>query len=384
MAYSDYGFLDPIRIIWRTGTEEDPYTDRVEHLKVINQKVVLSEIPSKFDRVIIQGMQEVNYEKYHARELTQTTYAVDYATGIIQFSRDKEGDTVNLSYKGRGLIQYPSSRIFHQDQNNDVVMTLEQIIQKALNEFKNIEGKLNDYESLKLMLEDALQASQVSTDSANIATERADNATERALDAYETTRLVFKPYVQTYDDIMYNYPSPAIGWTTQVYDSGIRYRYDGNDWIPIDLFGGSILNASKTEDGLMSKESFQKLEHLGELPKEKVIVIVIPYLNIGANNVLVNFPYDGEIVDVRGICFKAGQDIATEIDIEKSLNMADWTSVFDGTDILKFQPLEIKDDGNKKMLIRSVVKDEVFRLNVKVLSGTIEGVTIEIIVNIDN
>ena len=378
MIYSEYGFLDPVRIIWRSGGEGDPYVDRSENLKCVNQKIVLAEIPSKFDRVKIDGLREVNYERYHARELGVNDFAVDYSTGIVQLHASQEAKTLNVTYKGRGFIQYPSSRIYHADDKNDVVLTLEEIIDRAIKEFERIDGALVDYESLKRMLQEALLETRQAVDNAVVATEEANLATERALDAYQTTRLVFKPYVQTYDEIMFKYPSPNVGWTTQVYDTGIRYRYDGKEWVPIDLFGGSIPLASTTRDGLMSKEAFQKLENLDSLPKERTLIFVLPYINIGVNNILARFPYSGRIKDVKAFCSKAGVNIDTDIDIEKSVTMENWTSIFSNEQYLTIPEDSYFDDGTKDILVRDVQAGDIFRINVKSLGTPIEGVTIEI------
>ena len=43
----------------------------------------------------------------------------------------------------------------------------------------------------------------------------------------------WKENVETFDDIVIAYPSPQKGWTVSVNDTGIVYRFDGENWIPI-------------------------------------------------------------------------------------------------------------------------------------------------------
>lgn len=317
MPYSDYSYLDPLHIVWRKGTLDDPYIDRTEFLKVVNNKIVLAEIPDRFTRVKIAGMQEINYDGAPKKIIEPNEFSVNYSTGVIQVHPSQESNTLNVSYKGRGFIQYPASRIYHQDEMNGVVESLDKIIEEARESIKGIDEKVSDYYKIR---EDVLQTivrSDVATAETKRATDKAIEATDMALDAYETTRLVFKPYVQTYDDIFRVYPSPEIGWTTQVYETGVRYRYDGISWVPIDLFGGGIPVASEDFDGLLSKEDFSRLQNKidEDTFSNRVIVFVLPsYIYQGVQPVVARFPFNGEIVGARALCGSYGQT-TTEISV---------------------------------------------------------------------
>ena len=60
---NDYlNFKNPIHIVWRRGTPEDPYVDRTDIMPVANQRIILSEIPDKIARIEISNMIEINYE----------------------------------------------------------------------------------------------------------------------------------------------------------------------------------------------------------------------------------------------------------------------------------------------------------------------------------
>lgn len=72
----------------------------------------------------------------------------------------------------------------------------------------------------------------------------------------------WKESVATYEDLLSTYPSPEDGWTVNVNDTDITYRYDGEKWIPISA--NSIPLASETVDGKMSKEDKIKLNTIQE------------------------------------------------------------------------------------------------------------------------
>lgn len=72
--------------------------------------------------------------------------------------------------------------------------------------------------------------------------------------------LQWKESVPTYDDISTKYPTPVDGWTVNVDDNDITYRFTGSEWIPISA--NSIPNATQSIDGKMSAEDKRKLDSL--------------------------------------------------------------------------------------------------------------------------
>ncbi|WP_321994837.1 hypothetical protein [Clostridium butyricum] len=71
------------------------------------------------------------------------------------------------------------------------------------------------------------------------------------------TDLDWKESVTTFNDLSKNYPSPQDGWTVNVKDTDITYRWSGTSWIPISA--NSIPLATSTIDGKMSKQD--KIDH---------------------------------------------------------------------------------------------------------------------------
>ena len=68
----------------------------------------------------------------------------------------------------------------------------------------------------------------------------------------------WKEAVTTFNDLATTYPTPEDGWTVNVKDTDITYRYDGSAWISISA--NSIPLASATVDGKMSKSDKSKLD----------------------------------------------------------------------------------------------------------------------------
>jgi hypothetical protein len=385
MAYTDSGYLDPIQIVWRAGTSEDPYVDRIEYLKVVNHKLVLSEIPDKFYRVRISGLTEVNVDKITNKSLGELEFSVDYSTGVVQVNAVQEAKTLNVMYKGKGFIQYPSERIYHRDSFNNVVQSLDEIINKSLDSVdflkESIDGKISDYNTIKTQLTDSLDDIRVAIDEATQSANETDVAREALSDAYNTTVLIFKPYVNAFNQITTTYPNPKIGWTTQVYQTGIRYRYDGATWQPIDLFGGNIAPATQTIDGLMSKDDKKFLDEISDDVNVKTMVFVMPNEpSDGIGHVYIKFPHNGDIIDVSGFCATVGVNIDTKIGIEKSRDMVTWTSVLNPN--LTIKKNTHFNDNLHVVANASVVKDDIFRLNFIQSDGVISDITIQVKVKI--
>lgn len=80
----------------------------------------------------------------------------------------------------------------------------------------------------------------------------------------------WKNAVATYADIATTYPYPRQGWTVTVLDTGLTYWFDGNDWIIKS--GGAVPKATSTNDGLMPKEMYTKVDSLGTAAMKDVTI----------------------------------------------------------------------------------------------------------------
>lgn len=108
--------------------------------------------------------------------------------------------------------------------------------------------------------------------------------------------LQWKPSVETYADIATTYPNPADGWTVNVNDTDITYRYTGSSWIAISA--NSIPIATSDTDGKMSAAMAAKLNGISEgannytLPAATASVLggvkIGSNININSNVISVN------------------------------------------------------------------------------------------------
>jgi len=83
------------------------------------------------------------------------------------------------------------------------------------------------------------------------------NEVDNKFSALET-KLDWKEAVETFADIAQTYPNPEDGWTVNVKDEDVTYRYTGNEWVAISA--NSIPLATKDLDGRMSKTDKAKLD----------------------------------------------------------------------------------------------------------------------------
>lgn len=75
-----------------------------------------------------------------------------------------------------------------------------------------------------------------------------------------TSSLDWRASVATFNDIAKTYPNPDDGWTVNVQDTDITYRYDGAEWIAISA--NSIPLATNSVPGKMSAEDKEKLDSI--------------------------------------------------------------------------------------------------------------------------
>lgn len=72
----------------------------------------------------------------------------------------------------------------------------------------------------------------------------------------------WKEAVDTFDDLDKVYPSPYAGWTVNVLDTNITYRFDGVDWVAVSA--NAIPDATESIRGLMTAKDKKKLNGIEE------------------------------------------------------------------------------------------------------------------------
>ncbi|MNW28314.1 hypothetical protein D3C74_51370 [compost metagenome] len=371
---------DPITFVTRKGTPEDPLKSRADSLLVMNGMITLLELPSPAHGVTIAGLTEIKQDVYEQRPFLQEhEFLVQYQTGAIQVHPSHEGTLKLCRYMGRGLIMYPASRIYTMVQRNpDIVHTLQDIVDEMHKRLNETQLAIERLEQVIRESEEATDTAKQAADNANIAADEANLAASRAKDAYKSTRLVFKEPVEDLLKLVDSYPFPEVGWTVQTYGDGKRYRYDGNRWIEIDIFGSNLQPVNALKDGLMSVAEHLKLKDIPLEVQDRVIVftkeshvfeeiIKIPH----------PFPFSGEIIDVKAFCGVAGET-DSEIDIEKSRDLQNWTSILKNK--IHFKPKQHMDDQSKTIATRQVQAGDAFRMSIIKAGFDFQDLTIHIII----
>lgn len=373
-------FNNPIHVVWRKGTPNDPFIDRLDITRVVNQRISLLEIPDELYRVRIANMFEINYAKFIKSNLGQNEFYCDYTNGFIYFNEYKEADTLSIIYKGRGVILYPSNRIIHYDGTSGSE-TLYEIIEESKAQIQELIGKTSNFEEVLENMIIATNSTKDATDVVLKTNEKALQHIELIKDAYDTTVLIYQPYVQKQTDIAIKYPNPKVGWTVQVYDTGVRYRWNGKDWTPIDTIGGNIPKASALYDGLMSKEHFIRFEGISLETDVKTIVFICPQEILqGAQDPHIVFPYSGKILEVNAYVSKKGL-VETEIDIQTSKDFVSWSTIVDKP--MKINADKFVDNGLHKLVKTNVLKNDVFRLFVSSFNADTYNLTVNIKIEIN-
>lgn len=372
-------YNDPLVIVSRTGLEDDPYVRRSDSLPIINGSITLFEIPSATKRVQIAEMIEVDQTYFQEKEVLEPhEFLVHYGTGMIQFHPSLEGTSKLCTYYGKGLIMYPASRIYAMVKRHpDVIVTLQDYIEEIGLKLEQNEVLIKKITtSLKqntAMLNEAKQIIEQATQ----AIDATHEATELALDAYHTTKLVWKEPVQAEKELYSTYPHPNVGWTVQTTNDGKRYRFDGNDWVLIDIFGSNLQVVNEKKDGLMSVADYKKLKSFPESLKDRVIALSLPDAVQGIIANHFSFPFEGEIVGFYAKCITAGET-PTVIAVERSRNLVDWTEI---TNHRLTLPIGSHvDDKNVSFKETKVFSGDTFRLNMTQEGIGMDNITVTFII----
>lgn len=102
----------------------DEYFDATTVSPILLNKVILDYLPDRFTRIFIPDF----YETTNKNDIPENCFYCDYNLGILYFNPANEGDSIAASFKAKGQILYPASRIYSQTDNPEVVENLQNII----------------------------------------------------------------------------------------------------------------------------------------------------------------------------------------------------------------------------------------------------------------
>jgi len=278
-----FEFNDPLLYELRAGTSDSSYVDKTDSRPIINNEIILDELASNFygvvitligtaqagssDTITLTSSASITDDRYNNFTISITggtgagqskvitdyngttkiatvssawtinpdstsiysiacynesktniglsinSFYVNYLNSIVTFNSSENGNTVIASYKGRGVILTPANRVYTQlDGNNNVTQTLKDVAN----------GILPIMES---------EATRVSNEVSRISGYQ---------DMINTSKMILKNPVATYNDIVITYSSPVIYWTVRTIDDGKLYRYDGDSWEWIDTLNTNV------------------------------------------------------------------------------------------------------------------------------------------------
>jgi|GEM_PF-2027150 len=357
-------FRDPVYWDWyrdANGNKTSVLRTNESHV-VVNNYIVLMEIPDEYYKVQIEGMSEIPWDK----PITNPNqFKVFYTIGWIEFHPSMEGKNVLIKqYYSKGICYIPASRIYVELDNNgnitetiqkyvdsikvfqykgiysdeetyytnhqvyyngstyiclrngvkgvnptdtntwrviagglnrkgnfddavqynerdivwyeenhtlylckkkppigtlptntnywDELLTLNDVVSLINNKVDEINDKILDIETIMTNIEteyennlkpDILQATQNANDKAQLAqisADRVDAVINQYEENVEQTIRIFKPYVETYAELLSTYPNPENGWTVKVAGEGKFYRWNEIEWVAIDIDTGNI------------------------------------------------------------------------------------------------------------------------------------------------
>lgn len=118
---------DPLRFQYRSGVSPDDFVSKSQTLKIINNRILLDEIPDNYNHVTITGYIEKTSLPISA--LTSTQFYVDYYNSYVYFNASEEGKSVFVSYKGKGIAQISADRVYVISESEpDAILNLQNIV----------------------------------------------------------------------------------------------------------------------------------------------------------------------------------------------------------------------------------------------------------------
>ncbi len=171
---------DPIITKRRKGNSEDAFVPLSESHIIENGTVILSEIPSKFNRVTVTG-ESITWIEKDSGSPTENQYVVDYNNNIITFHVSRNGLQLQFDYMGTGMHYVPATMIYTQTNQGEVVETLSNIItngQLAIDTLATVEQITTDANSATTV---ANNAANLANDKATLAQTKADLADSKAI-----------------------------------------------------------------------------------------------------------------------------------------------------------------------------------------------------------
>ena len=249
-------FNDPIISKLRKGDSEQPYKPIEEVLQVINGQVALTEIPVEFDKVTVTSVDgsEVLFE-IQSGIPKENEYKVHYRganAGVVTFHQSRNEQELRCLYLGKGIVLIPASRVYTKTKDGDVIETVDQLVINGEDVIKDMGSKIVEANQKITEVNNKITETNQKINETNQVKNATEQTRQTILTDYDNvvkqTKVIILPFVETYAQIVTTYPNPQLGWTVQVKEDGIEYRYNGQQWQPYRMTGlvsnGEIVSGS--------------------------------------------------------------------------------------------------------------------------------------------
>lgn len=191
-----FDYNNPILARHRKGNTDDPYLQISDTLVLdSNGKVVLTELPSEYERVKVTGD---NKEWFEIREgvPNESQYLVDYKGGkLVTFNLINAGKQLSFSYKGMGQHFIPQDMIYTESVNGVVTETLKQLTDEtktARDTANTTNTTIQSQEDVRVTSENTRKTNEqnrVSAETARASAESTRESNESTRVAQETSRV---------------------------------------------------------------------------------------------------------------------------------------------------------------------------------------------------
>lgn len=121
-------YRDCLVPLWYTdGSQKISVVRNNEQHQIVLNKITLYEIPDEYQKINTITIDSTTlYEVKYGTIPNSNQFTVNYTIGEITFDSSRDGQTVTIpSYKSRGILYWPASRIYDQlDENGNVISTI--------------------------------------------------------------------------------------------------------------------------------------------------------------------------------------------------------------------------------------------------------------------
>jgi glycerophosphoryl diester phosphodiesterase len=207
---------EALTILYRKGTQDDPFVSVEENIKVTNNRVFLKEIPDDYTKVTVETLQGVPLYETLEKSPSVNNYYVDYRLGICVFNEGQDGQSLNFTYLGKGMTFVNSSRIFIEGSESDPVKTLQDIVDESTTQISDAAQTIVDTETAR--------------QNAITATTNAQVQGDYAKSVADTNKNQWKLPVANFAAIATTYPTPLLGDRVITLDTNKEYRYQNGLW----------------------------------------------------------------------------------------------------------------------------------------------------------